>query len=38
MKGGFARRRDFLKQAGFGSAAMIAGVAETAIALGREPG
>jgi hypothetical protein len=38
MKSGFAGRRDFLKQAGFGSVAMMAGLPETAVALGSEPG
>jgi predicted dehydrogenase len=38
MKSGFAGRRDFLKQAGLGSVAMMAGLPETAIALGRQPG
>jgi predicted dehydrogenase len=38
MKSGFAGRRDFLKQAGLGSVAMMAGLPETAIALGSEPG
>jgi predicted dehydrogenase len=35
---GFAGRRDFLKQAGLGSVAMMTGLPETAIALASEPG
>jgi predicted dehydrogenase len=38
MKSGFAGRRDFLKQAGLGSVAMMAGMPERAIALGSERG
>jgi predicted dehydrogenase len=38
MKSGFAGRRDFLKQAGLGSVAMMAGLPERAIALGNEQG
>ncbi|MGA2536493.1 MAG: hypothetical protein ABSF53_10785 [Terracidiphilus sp.] len=38
MKSGFAGRRDFLRQAGLGSVALMAGLPESAIALGREPG
>jgi predicted dehydrogenase len=38
MKREFAGRRAFLKQAGLGSVAMIAGLPETAIALDRQPG
>jgi predicted dehydrogenase len=38
MKNGFAGRRDFLKQAGFGSLAMMSGLPESAIALGSRPG
>jgi predicted dehydrogenase len=37
MKSAFAGRRDFLKQAGLGSVAMMAGLPETAIALGSQP-
>jgi predicted dehydrogenase len=38
MISGFAGRRDFLKQAGLGSVAMMTGLPETAIALASEPG
>jgi len=38
MKNAFADRRDFLKHAGLGSVAMMAGLPETAIALGSQPG
>ena len=38
MKSGFAGRRDFLKQAGLSSVAMMAGMPERAIALGSERG
>jgi predicted dehydrogenase len=38
MKSGFAGRRDFLRQAGLGSVALMAGLPESALALGREPG
>ena len=38
MKSGFAGRRDFLKQSGLGSVAMMAGLPETAIALGSRQG
>jgi predicted dehydrogenase len=38
MKSGVAGRRDFLKQAGLGSVAMMAGLPERAIALGSEQG
>jgi predicted dehydrogenase len=37
MKNAFADRRDFLKHAGLGSVAMMAGLSETAIALGSQP-
>jgi len=38
MKSRLSGRRGFLKQAGLGSVAMMAGFPESAIALGREPG